>query len=266
MGLLLYLNGLQEKLINKDGSMNTFLKIFVVTLLFCACDSRNTSELVIETDNDKVVYKVETASSLEELQTGLMNRDYLPKNGGMIFDLSPFMTQNTSMWMKDTKIPLDMLFLTKEGFVFWIKQYAKPYSEESITAPFPAYAVLELNAGQVAKHKIKIGHFVKHAIFNKPAQEPASGISFDESANTDEQLNASEESVTQAENTEVSREGTEVSAEGTEVSSESTDVSAETHTSEEVSSEEISSEEVNATEGVNATSPSSENVAQSEAK
>ena len=69
------------------------------------------------------------------------------------------------MWMKDTKLSLDMLFLTKEGVVYWIKENAQPYSEELIVAPFPAAAVLEINAGDVAKHQIKIGQRVKHPLF-----------------------------------------------------------------------------------------------------
>ena len=73
--------------------------------------------------------------------------------------------------MKDTKISLDMLFLTKEGVVFWVKEKAQPFSEELIISPFPAAAVLELNAGDIEKHKIKIGQRVKHSMFKQIDRE-----------------------------------------------------------------------------------------------
>ena len=147
--------------------MNKLLKLFVITLLFCGCNNKKTSELVIETRNGDVVYQVETTSSVKELEHGLMNRTSIPENGGMIFDLSPYMAQPTVMWMKNTKVSLDMLFVTKEGFIYWIKENAVPDSEEYITAPFPAYAVIEINGGEVAKRNIQVGAKVKHAVLNK---------------------------------------------------------------------------------------------------
>jgi len=128
-----------------------------------------TSQLVIETENGTVPYRVEIASTLSQLETGLMNRQFLDADAGMLFDLSHVPNKVTAMWMKDTKLPLDMLFLTKEGVVFWIKEQAKPYSEELIISPFPAAAVLEINGGDVAKHQIKIGQRVKNKLF-KPIE------------------------------------------------------------------------------------------------
>jgi len=145
--------------------MNKFFRIFAIFLFLCSCENKNTSPLVIETDNGNSTYNVEVASTVEELQTGLMNRESLPADGGMLFDLSVVNGQNTAMWMKNTKIALDMLFITPEGLIFWIKENAQPYSEDLIISPFPAAAVLELNAGEVAKKGIRIGNVVKHSVF-----------------------------------------------------------------------------------------------------
>ena len=149
--------------------MNKLLKIFVAILFVCSCGEKKTSELVIETETGDIVYNVEVADTVKDLEIGLMDRETLPADGGMLFDLSVVPNKVTAMWMKDTKLSLDMLFLTKEGVIYWLKEKAQPYSEELIIAPFPAAAVLELNAGDIAKHKIKSGQRVKHPLF-KPAE------------------------------------------------------------------------------------------------
>ena len=156
--------------------MNKFFRIFAVFLFLCSCENKNTSPLAIETDNGALQYNVEVASTIEELQTGLMDRESLPEDGGMLFDLSVANGQNTAMWMKNTKISLDMLFITPEGLIFWIKENAQPYSEDLIISPFPAAAVLEINAGEVAKKGIKIGNIVKHPIFPMKKAEVSSPI------------------------------------------------------------------------------------------
>ena len=152
--------------------MKNLVKIFAVLLVLCGCQKTETSKLVIETETGDIAYNIEVASTIEALEEGLMNREVLATDGGMLFDLSIVPNKVTAMWMKDTKISLDMLFLTKEGVVFWIKEKAQPFSEELIIAPFPAAAVLELNAGDVEKHKIKIGQRVKHGLFKQIDREP----------------------------------------------------------------------------------------------
>lgn len=151
--------------------MNRLVKIFAVILVICSCQKTETSKLVVETETGDIAYNVEMASTIQELEEGLMNRDKLDANSGMLFDLSNVPNKVTAMWMKDTKLSLDMLFLTKEGVIFWIKEKAQPFSEELIIAPFPAAAVLELNAGDVEKHKIKIGQRVKHHLFKQVDRE-----------------------------------------------------------------------------------------------
>ena len=151
--------------------MKNLVKVFAVILVLCGCQKTETSKLVIETETGDITYNIEVASTVEALEEGLMNRDSLAADGGMLFDLSIVPNKVTAMWMKDTKISLDMLFLTKEGVVFWVKEKAQPFSEELIISPFPAAAVLELNAGDIEKHKIKIGQRVKHSMFKQIDRE-----------------------------------------------------------------------------------------------
>lgn len=156
--------------------MSKFLKLFLALSVMAGCSPKEESgNLVISTDNGDVIYTVEEAQKPEELEKGLMNRDELASDGGMIFDLSKVDNQ-IAMWMKDTKISLDMLFVNANGKIFFIKEKAVPMSEELIIAPEPATAVIELNAGDIEKYGIKAGDSVKHHFFddlNKEIYEAA---------------------------------------------------------------------------------------------
>nr|QIM10761.1 hypothetical protein PlAlph_6530 [uncultured Alphaproteobacteria bacterium] len=146
--------------------MSKFFKIALMIMLATACskfDKRDDVSIVSD-DTEKAAYKVELAQTDEEMRTGLMNREKLDANSGMLFNLG-HLNVPTAMWMKDTKIPLDMLFIDKDGTIFWIYEKAEPESTKLIVAPFPAFAVLEINAGDVEKYGIKIGDTVKHEWF-----------------------------------------------------------------------------------------------------
>lgn len=154
--------------------MPKFMKIAIMLLLVAACskfDKRDDLSIV-NGDNEKATFKVELAQTKDEMRQGLMNRENLDANSGMLFDLSHVDVQ-TAMWMKNTKIALDMLFIDKEGTVFWIYENAEPESTKLIVSPYPAYAVLEINAGEVKKFNIQIGDEVQHEWFQKSTPETA---------------------------------------------------------------------------------------------
>ena len=136
-------------------------------LLTAACSPKDNREELTITDSDgnKNVYKVELAQTKEELSTGLMNRTALDADSGMVFDLSDFNNVPTAMWMKDTKIALDMLFIDRDGMIYWIFENAEPDSVKMIVAPYPATAVLEINAGDVKAKGIEIGDMVEYKLF-----------------------------------------------------------------------------------------------------
>lgn len=175
--------------------MYKFLKIFLALLIITGCSPKdNNGNLTIKTQKGDVIFKVEEAQKPEELSKGLMFRESLAENSGMIFDLSNVSNQ-IAMWMKNTKISLDMLFVNANGKIFFIYENAQPMSEELIIAPEPATFVIELNAGDVKKHGIKVGDFIQHhflADYDKkvyldegklpPRQETAESIAAEEVA------------------------------------------------------------------------------------
>ncbi len=148
--------------------MSKLSKILLASLFLFACsedlEQKPTTPLIIHTSNGEIRFNVEVAQTPEELKTGLMYRTQMPLNNGMIFSMDPI--RPTAMWMKNTKISLDMLFIAPDATISLIKENATPMSEEHIISRDPVRAVIELNAGQVKRHGIKIGDKVNHAILN----------------------------------------------------------------------------------------------------
>ena len=149
--------------------MMNIIKIFAITLMLFACGKKddNLSELNIITSNGSITYHVETAVTKEEMSKGLMDRKQLRKDSGMLFDING--ATKIALWMKDTYIPLDMLFVNKQGEIIWIYKNAEPLSTTFIQPPMdePIEAVLEINAGDVEKHKIEVGDKIKHDLIGK---------------------------------------------------------------------------------------------------
>ena len=91
------------------------------------------------------VFAVELASTPQEQATGLMFRRELPEGRGMLFDFHR--DQPTSFWMKNTYIPLDMIFIRGDGRILRIAENTVPLSETLIPSGGPVRAVLEVIAG-----------------------------------------------------------------------------------------------------------------------
>ena len=127
--------------------MYKFLKLALIVIMFAACSKvvKKDDLSIMGPNGEKVAYKVELAVTPSEMEKGLMNRTSLDANSGMLFNLRPI-KERISMWMKDTKIPLDMVFIDKDGSIFWIYENAEPMSTQLIVPPFNPAAVLELNA------------------------------------------------------------------------------------------------------------------------
>jgi len=121
------------------------------------------SKLVIETAKGKFPFDIELALTPPQMEQGLMFRRAMAADAGMLFDyVEP---QRMAMWMKNTLIPLDMLFIGKNGTVVDFHERAVPQSLDTIETKVPARAVLELNGGTVARLGIKLGDIVHHAFF-----------------------------------------------------------------------------------------------------
>ncbi len=92
-----------------------------------------------------------------------MFRRYMPKNRGMLFDFSS--PEPATMWMENTYIPLDMLFIRPDGTVVRIETNTEPLSRRVIAAGEPVLGVLELNGGVCDELGIKPGDKVVHPMF-----------------------------------------------------------------------------------------------------
>lgn len=110
---------------------------------------------VLRGDGVRVEFEVEVARSAEQRRSGLMERRTLPARHGMLFDFEA--PTIATMWMKNTPLSLDMLFLDADGRVVWIGERASPGSLRLITAPQPVRYVLELNGGEARELGIARG-------------------------------------------------------------------------------------------------------------
>ncbi|MGO9388624.1 DUF192 domain-containing protein [Rhodoblastus sp.] len=109
------------------------------------------------------VLQVEVMRDEAGREQGLMNRRYLPADRGMLFEFG--MEQPVLMWMKNTYIPLDMIFISRAGVITHIAENAEPLSEAIISSEGPTYAVLEVNGGLSRKIGLKKGDLVRHSAF-----------------------------------------------------------------------------------------------------
>jgi len=121
------------------------------------------SELTIESGGKKLHFNVEVADTDERRALGLMYRTSLPADAGMLFDFKR--DQDVAMWMRNTRIPLDMLFIDAKGKVVNIAQRAVPFSETTIPSAGAVRAVLELNGGTAERLGLKAGDKVIHPLF-----------------------------------------------------------------------------------------------------
>ena len=122
-----------------------------------------TSELTIVSANGPHRFKVEVAETPAQMEQGLMFRTSLAPDAGMLFVyLQPTVA---TMWMKNTLIPLDMLFVDPRGRIVNIQQRAVPQSLDVISAAAPVRAVIELNGGTAARLGIEPGDKVLHPAF-----------------------------------------------------------------------------------------------------
>ncbi|RAI45609.1 DUF192 domain-containing protein [Rhodoplanes roseus] len=110
------------------------------------------------------VFSVELAVTDAERAQGLMYRKQLPEGEGMLFDFKR--DENVAMWMKNTYVPLDMIFITADGRIQRIAENTVPMSEKIISSGGPVRAVLEVVAGTARKLGIAAGDRVGHPMFS----------------------------------------------------------------------------------------------------
>lgn len=138
-----------------------------------------TLPVVIHTTKGDHRFDVEVALTPQAQEKGLMFRKELSADGGMLFPMDP--PRTASFWMKDTLIPLDMLFIHTDGTIAFLKSNAQPYAREPVSAGVPVVAVLELRGGRAAELGISKGDRVNWgncAIGSPRPDEAWDGLSF----------------------------------------------------------------------------------------
>jgi uncharacterized protein len=108
-------------------------------------------------------FQVEVAKDEESRARGLMNRPFMPADRGMLFEFER--QEPVAFWMKNTYIPLDMIFISSKGRVTNVVANAEPLSERMLPSGPPCVAVLELNGGAAASIGLKVGDAIRHPFF-----------------------------------------------------------------------------------------------------
>ncbi len=143
------------------------LAILVFTLVTPAKaeHSFQTSSLDIKTSQGEQHFTIELALTREDQVRGLMFRKSMPKDHGMLFVFDT--PREVSFWMKNTYIPLDMIFIREDGTIESILANTKPETTYSLRSQGKVKAVLEINAGLSKTLHIAAGDRVVHEFFTK---------------------------------------------------------------------------------------------------
>ncbi|MEZ5849328.1 MAG: DUF192 domain-containing protein [Hyphomicrobiaceae bacterium] len=119
--------------------------------------------LKIITQSGEHVFQTEIAESADEKARGLMFRRSMADDAGMLFPYLP--PQEATMWMRNTYISLDMVFIAADGTVHRVEEGTEPFSERVIASNGDVAAVLELKAGIARKIGLKRGDKIVHPMF-----------------------------------------------------------------------------------------------------
>jgi uncharacterized membrane protein (UPF0127 family) len=140
--------------------------MFGLALVPAAADDQKplpVTTVVIDTDHGPHTFRVEVAADPASQERGLMYRKQMAPDAGMIFDFHQ--PQMEYFWMKNTVLPLDMIFIRANGTISSIAPNAVPFSTTTIPSIEPVRAVLELNGGRAAQLGIEPDQVVHNAIF-----------------------------------------------------------------------------------------------------
>ena len=127
--------------------------------------------LIIDTGEAQHAFNAEIATTPEQMARGLMGRDTLDPDAAMLFVYLP--PRRASMWMENTQISLDLLFIREDGTVVKLIAYAQPGSNRSLESDFDVAAVLEIAGGRAAELGIRPGSILRDEAFGSLAVESA---------------------------------------------------------------------------------------------
>jgi hypothetical protein len=147
-----------------------FLALVLVVLLIPAAnraaEPARIEPVVVETAQGRFTFSAEIADTPELRQRGLMFRHNVPEERAMLFDWGR--VAPVSMWMRNTYVSLDMIFIAADGRVAKVAEATEPLSETTISSGEPVAAVLEVVAGTAERIGLKPGDRVLHPMFASP--------------------------------------------------------------------------------------------------
>ena len=151
-----------------------FLYIFLVMASFFEINAQTAKgdvvnfsapiTIYISSGQEKHAFEVERAITKAQQARGMMYREKMNKNSGMLFEFKE--PKIASMWMKNTQLSLDIIFIKGDGKILKIEHRAKPYTLRSASSEAPVAAVLEIMGGRANELGISSGDFVIHNFFN----------------------------------------------------------------------------------------------------
>lgn len=151
-----------KKISKKNISMGATFAIAAIAFYVMAT-LHLTYPLVIETaDGRKLAFQVESADTPEKQERGLMFREELANDKGMLFVFSE--PAPLTFWMRNTLIPLDMIFIGADHKILSIHHRAQPHDETPVSSNGDAIAVLEIPGGQAGFQKIAIGDTIRSSL------------------------------------------------------------------------------------------------------
>jgi uncharacterized membrane protein (UPF0127 family) len=162
----IFLAGMSSRVMPRVRLIGGALAVFAAALIASAPNFARSAELQtleIASKTGVHAFQVEMAITPEEKERGLMFRRELPEGQGMLFDFQ--FDQPVAFWMKNTYIPLDMLFIRADGRILRIAENTEPLSERNIPSGGPVRAVLEVIGGTAKKLGIAPGDRVGGSIF-----------------------------------------------------------------------------------------------------
>ena len=143
--------------------MFRFFRLLTLSLCLLALGAAATppTEATVYTKRGEVIFRLETATTPQMRKVGLMNRDTLKPHDGMLFVFPRSGVYR--FWMKNTRIPLDMIFIDTANTIADIKT-ARPHTLTSQVPRRAVIAVIELDAGRAAKEGIAVGDVVRYVL------------------------------------------------------------------------------------------------------
>lgn len=144
----------------RRGGLQPTSVLWLAALAAAACQDRRPAVELRPASGPPASVYVEVADTADTQSRGLMYRKHLEPDRGMLFVFDE--EKPHAFWMKNTPIPLDMIFVSRDGRIVGIHGNAEPFSLAPIDVGVPSRTVLEVNGGYTAAHGLKVGDRVAY--------------------------------------------------------------------------------------------------------